>query len=1103
MVQPTVEWGLASKGRDKYCAQVTAGDGCDSTGRQRLLTGKHRRTWSAGRALTALLLSWVMVCPEMAGQTPTPKQTGPVDPRAMVKPDPKKAKKLAELGSKEEAAGQYPEALGAYEEAARYAPFDATIVNLGVSLRSRLVRGYMEDAEQRAIAGDLYGATQQLATALHLDPTNRILQERLQQMQLMKGDSNDQPPQEPPIGMPQLKPDHGRQNFRVTADMKTVYEQVAGAYGLKVAFDPDLPSRNVKLRLDDVDFDTAMKVLTAQTGTFWHTLTPKLIFVAADTAEKRRMYEPQIEQTFYLPASTNSQEMTEVVRAVRDLTGAQRIQQSANAHSVTIRDSLPKVRLAGAIINSVEKSPGELILEIDLLEVDRDNAAKMGITPPAKLSVYSVQPALVSQLKSATSITALLTILASVFGTAASGGLTSLASAIPPIAAIGGGKSTFLLALPTFSADFSQSLSLVRSGEQVLLRAQDGKPATFFVGQRYPITLSLLSASLGGASLTQTPAVGGTGTAVQTQQFTVGQGPVSMTSADFRNAGSQDLAVVNEIDNTVTILLNQGSSAASQFAAASGSPIKLGAAPQTTPAIPAAIASGSLNSATDSLPDLLVTDPVANTVTVLLENTAGDGTFTVQPNPIVVGKEPSGIVVGTFNSNNNSNFGFAVTNFAESTISVFNGNGDGTFTQVTGSPFALPSTATGPIALVTADFNGDGILDLAVLNQTSKNVTILQGKGDGTFTEFTKSPVAVGNGAVAIAQGALAGSTGPALAIANQTDNTATVYMGNGDGTFTESSQSPLTTDKAPTGIVISDFAQQSSGGIAVTNRDAGTVTVFVDLGSGLFTSALEPAAGTNPTAILTGDFTGNAFPDIVVTNNIASAAGQVTLLISPASLVASSSIAQTPYPGSEYVDIGLKIKTTPTLHENKEVTLQMEYEIKSLSGSAVNQIPIISNRSITQTVRLKENETSIVSGLLNLQETRSLQGIPGLARIPGAGYAFGVHNDSDTNDELLVLITPRRVRIPIRESQSFYAGRGELGGRTSLGGGGAAPVAAPPEPQPTENPPEGLPPAPTAPPATPPPAPEQQQPEEQQQQPEQQPQQPQPPPPQPERPNR
>src|SRR6202030_4043365 len=92
----------------------------------------------------------------------------------------------------------------------------------------------------------------------------------------------------------------------------------------------------------------------------------------------------------------------------------------------------------------------------------------------------------------------------------------------------------------------------------------DGKPATFFVGDRIPITLSLLSGSLGSTGFT--PNIGGTGTTIPTQQFTVGKNPVAIVTADFRNASTQDLAVVNQTDNTLTILLNQGTGAVPQFA---------------------------------------------------------------------------------------------------------------------------------------------------------------------------------------------------------------------------------------------------------------------------------------------------------------------------------------------------------------------------------------------------------------------------------------------------------------------------------------------------------------------------------------------------------
>ncbi|MGB7467164.1 MAG: hypothetical protein WBW14_30045, partial [Candidatus Acidiferrum sp.] len=98
--------------------------------------------------------------------------------------------------------------------------------------------------------------------------------------------------------------------------------------------------------------------------------------------------------------------------------------------------------------------------------------------------------------------------------------------------------------------------------------------------------------------------------------------------------------------------------------------------------------------------------------------------------------------------------------------------------------------------------------------------------------------------------------------------------------------------------------------------------------------------------------------------------------------------------------------------------------------------------------VRLKEDETSVLAGLLDRQETKTITGIPGLATIPGAGYAFGVRDNTLQDTELLILITPRRVRVPKRESHTIYAGRGELGGRGSIGAN--VPLAPQAEPQPS-----------------------------------------------------
>jgi general secretion pathway protein D len=76
--------------------------------------------------------------------------------------------------------------------------------------------------------------------------------------------------------------------------------------------------------------------------------------------------------------------------------------------------------------------------------------------------------------------------------------------------------------------------------------------------------------------------------------------------------------------------------------------------------------------------------------------------------------------------------------------------------------------------------------------------------------------------------------------------------------------------------------------------------------------------------------------------------------------------------------------------------------------------------------VRLREDETSLIAGLLDKEETRSLTGLPGFAELPaGAGHLFGVRDNSTQDTELLILVTPRRLRLPERDTRVIYAGRG------------------------------------------------------------------------------
>lgn len=983
----------------------------------------------------SVLLALLLCCAQSRAQSSTPAQSSPPETapneqqlQMAPRPNPKYAKKLSELADKELAEGRFDEALNYYEQAARYAPQDTALLERIASMRSKLVRDHVEAAERDALAGHADVATEELAKALLIDPGNTIVEERLHQMNAMKDEPLAKPDRKIE-GLPELKPLTSKQDLNLRGDTKTVYEQLGQLFGIKIVFDPDLAARTVRLHADNVDFTTALRVLSAETGTFSRPLTSTLLFVAQDTLEKHRQYGAEAEQTFVLPDSVGTEEMTELVRVLREMTGTTRVQLDSQSHALSIRDTPERLALAGEIIRQSEKARGEILLEIEILEVDRNKARTLGLLPPSSAELISLTPSLISQLRQAQDISTLVTLLASIFGNGSSSGSAgsslNLSSLIPPLTVVGGGKTTFLLTLPAIAAQFSDALTLVHSGRQVLLRAQDGKPASFFVGDRYPITLSLLSGSL-GASTAATSVGGVTNSILPSASYNVGIGPVALTAADFRNVGQLDLAVVNEIDDTLTILQNQGAGTFLQ----AGSPISLGAARTAAPAIAPSIVSAVLT--TSGFHDLLVTDPVANTVQVLLSN--GDDTFKqATGSPITMGKQPSSIVLGDFNGDGNQDF--AVTNFTDNTLSLFLGNGDGTFKQATGSPFAMPTAATGPIAMTSGDFNSDGNLDLAIVNQTTNNVTILLGNGNATFNLATGSPFAVGKFPVAIATGDLNNDSHPDLVVVNQSDGTVSVLLGNGDGTFTAATNSPLATGQAPTAVTVTDFNGDGIPDFAVTDPQTDSVSVFLGVGQGLFAPPFQLPVGSNPTAILSASLSGASLPDVSVTDDPPGATGQVTVILSPASLFSNlgAGIAQQPYPGAQYEDIGVKIKATPTIHANDEVTLQLEFEIRALAGSSINGIPIITNRTLSQTVRIREDQPTIIGGLLDNEETRTLTGLPGFANLPGAaGYFFGQRNTTAQDTEMVILITPHKLRLQDRVSRSIYVGHDTSAGRGS-----------------------------------------------------------------------
>ena len=963
------------------------------------------------RKLTALLAALALIAAPCMPQSPAPAQEKPHD---SAKPNPARAKKAIEAGKKAEKSGDWQTAYEEYADALADAPGNREAELLRDAARFRLVQQHMEGAERELLAGNNPGAQTELRAAIALDPSYKTAHERLAQVVAMD------PPQQkaaaheralaPPVKL-QVTP--GKHTFDVRGDMQSVYTQVAQQFGIIAQFDSDLPpGRGVRFKVPDVDFETAMNVLAAQTHTFWAPYDETRIIVADDQPAKRKQFEPLAIRTFVLPASLTDEDMTNTLRVVREIVGITRTSLDVTSRELTVRDTPKNIAVAAELIDQIEQGRGELVLEVELLEVDRDAARQLGILPGTTANVIPLTGSEITQLKQAQSTQALIALIQKIFGSSG-GGVGGL---LPPLVAFGGGSTIFFSTLANSQANFSQTYSTVKSAQRLLLRAQDGKPATFFLGDHFPITLSLLSANLGNT-------VPGIPTRTD---LPVGKAPSAVITAALRDGGPTDIIAANQTDGTISIYLGNGDGTFTR---------QLPDRPVGKS--PVALVAEDFNG--DGHIDLAVVNQGDPSVTILFGK--GDGTF---PNAapltdevLQTGATPSAIVAGDFNSD--GHFDLAVTNFGDSTVSVFlnNGNPSATFTAVT--PVLQVGTNTGPRAIATADFDGDGIPDLAIVNEATNSVSIFLGHndgtdhGDGTFVEKSPSPYTTGQAPFGIAVADFNGDGIQDLAVTNQNSNTISVFLGNagatastGDGTF----QTPAITSATgggPTAIVSGAFAAGSLD-LIVANFADNTVSVLVPTaataataGNGSFTSAFTIATANGPIAMAASDFNGDSSPDLAVAAQTGDA---ISVILNSATLATQNQTTQTPYPGSQYEDIGLKVKATPRMHSGSEVTLQLSFEIRSLSGSNINGIPIISNRTVEQTVRVRENEPTLLAGIVDSQEARAITGWPGTSQIPGAGYATGSHNDNNTDNELLIVITPRLLHATPHSGKPIYAGR-------------------------------------------------------------------------------
>lgn len=313
---------------------------------------------------------------------------------------------------------------------------------------------------------------------------------------------------------------------------------------------------------------------------------------------------------------------------------------------------------------------------------------------------------------------------------------------------------------------------------------------------------------------------------------------------DLNGDGNLDLAGTSSPAKTVDVALGNGDGT---FATVRSHAITGTAA---------GLAGGDLNG--DGILDLAVMDSDTQSIAVLLGSP--DGTF-LSAGETNLGGAP--LFVQMADLDGDSLLDVAVGNDTREGISVLLGQGDGTFR----APL-LSGAGRHPYRFTIADLNADGRPDLAVVNGGGTiggkhPVSILLGRGDGTFASHV--PYVVGSGPRSLAVADLTGDRGVDVAVANEASDTVSVLAGTGDGTL--SGRIDYLVGNRPRDVAIGDLNGDGRPDVATANMDDGSVSVLLASGPAGFADHVEYPVDTAPTSIVAADFDGDGRLDLATVN--------------------------------------------------------------------------------------------------------------------------------------------------------------------------------------------------------------------------------------------
>ncbi len=399
-------------------------------------------------------------------------------------------------GIEAEVSQNYEEALTHYQEALSEDPGEIEYRLKVQQARFAAAFQHFENGRRALDANELEVARAELTRAIDLDPTHDFARTELERTELlMQSDMIEVPSAaeefevrkelartDPSLDL-QLSPEISTISFRITQEAQAIYETIAQLTGLNVIFDPDFRSTEISVELNDISVYNALDILGLQTRTFWTPINQNTFIVSPDNQQKRRDYENHVLKTIYMTNSVNPTDITEAITAIRTLLNVRFIAQSTSMNAIIIRDTPGRVAIAEKIIDDIDKSKPEILVEATVLEVDRNTLRELGILPPQGTSIG----------------------LGGATGGGDDGASTGSRSQVNLNDLNNLNSGSFNIVIPDSVARFLESDNRTRLVQNPSVRATDGQLATIRIGSRVPVASGSFQPAFVGA--TGTPVV--------------------------------------------------------------------------------------------------------------------------------------------------------------------------------------------------------------------------------------------------------------------------------------------------------------------------------------------------------------------------------------------------------------------------------------------------------------------------------------------------------------------------------------------------------------------------------------------------------------------